>query len=212
LVTFETDPFTYQATATTFTNLGITANQFSAVINPAIPSGNISMAASTGLLSGTPDVGDSNSYIVTITVANNRGSSSVDIQLFIVTQVLVGNTPIVITSPLKSVGIEGCPYTYQIVAPGATAFSPATGADPDVLGSSMIMTQGVTVSQSVIQSFAGLTGQVTVNPPFSFVPANGDTFVILDDFSVGAVIGTNVIYNISAAPDPNDPTQNQLPL
>src|SRR5204862_544030 len=57
----------------------------------------------------------------------------------------------------------------------------------DLPGSTIIMTQGVTVSQSVIQSFAGLTGQLTVTGTV------GTTFQ--------SVVNPN--YTIQASGNPN---------
>ena len=239
--------YEYQATATSFSDPAITANAFTAVFNPVpgIPSGNISMAAVTGLLSGTTEgvilpngslstPNDVGNYSVTLTVSNNRGSSSKTINNFFVVDLLVpGAAPIVITSPLHVVAVVGEPFTYQIAASGASYYGalgepgnytplpghlvldPTTGtisgtAQPLDAGTFTILLEAGTLDSATnIFLIAAKTSLTLTILPVPVVPSPP---TIISPSAAGVFVGNNVNYIIQTTPDPTDPTQNQLPL
>ena len=114
-------PFSYQVVATGFTDPSISATTYSIVFSPVLPSGNISIDANTGLISGTAAAGDANNYTVTITARNNRSVDTKSLTLLMNGQ--TGNSPGLINPPFLTKAVIGCPFTYQINAPGAICYS-----------------------------------------------------------------------------------------
>jgi len=229
LVALSTTLFQYQTTATTFTDPAITANTFSAVFTPLIPSGNISMAAPTGLLSGTPRDTDLGNYAVTLTVSNNRGSSSATLQFFVVIQVTPGAAPIVITSPLKAAAVAGVPFIYQIVAAGASFYITSNGNSALLPGHLVTdSTSGIisgtpqpadvgvfTITLSagvVINGFPVIVTQANLQLAILPAPVKPLPPTITSAGAIGTFVGNTVNYMITTTPDPEDPTKNQLPL
>ena len=234
VVAITTQPFSYQATATIFTDPSVGPNQFT--INPAdlplpVTTGNYSQDINTGLLSGTaapgvPPGGDVGSYDVRLQVTNLRGTSESTLTIQVVDQLVQGAAPIIITSPSQAVAIVGCTFSYQIVATGANCYTSTALPPHMVLNTSTGLISGtpqtgddamspftVTIRAGLLDSFGAcavantkvLTITVLPAPPLPAPP------IIPSPLTTGTTVGVPLTYDITTTPLITNPT-TPIPL
>lgn len=161
--------------------------------------------STTGVITGTPSA--SGTFPVAISATNSGGSGSATL----VITIAAGLGP-VISSPLTAVVTAGTPFSYPIVASGATSYN-ATGLPNGLV---VNLTTGVitgtptaagVTSVAISATNAGGTSSATL-----VITVNAAAFpVISSATTASAVVGTAFSYQITASGNPTAYTATPLP-